>query len=145
MPPIIRQARRGDLARILDLAGGDEVDALLGALNMDVYEDAFDAIEADRNSVLIVAEQNAAIVASYQLTVLPGLADHGARCALVADLRVAPEAAGEGLGARMIEDARSRARSLGCRLVELVAPDAAETPETLGFAPAGARYVQRLD
>ena len=144
---IIRQARRGDLQRIVDLAGGDDVDAMLGALNMDVYEAAFDDIEADRDSVLIVAERHAGLVASYQLTVLASLSDHGARRALVRDLRVAPDAAAEGVAGRMLEDARSRARSLGCRLLELVAEDDpdAESPEALGFTASGTRYMQRLD
>ncbi|TCO72104.1 GNAT family N-acetyltransferase [Rhodovulum euryhalinum] len=147
MAIIIRQARRAELGRIVGLFVEDQADAILEALNMDVYEVAFDAMEAERDNLLIVGEENGRIVACYQLACLSGLVDHGARRALVAGLRVAADRAGQGIEARMLEDAKSRARALRCRLIEI-----AEMPETaadlldgLGFTASGTTYRQRLD
>jgi len=147
MAIIIRQARRAEIPRIVALFVEDQADAILEALNMDVYEAAFDAMEGEGDNLLIVAEENARIVACYQVSCLSGLADHGARRARVAGLRVAADRAGQGIEARMLEDAKSRARAMRCRLVELAAmpEEAGEVLEGLGFTASGTTYRQRLD
>jgi len=147
MSIIIREARRGDVPKIISLFIEDQADAILEAANMDVYEAAFDAMEAEGENMLIVGETGARIVASYQLTFISGLADHGARRAQVGALRVAADLAGQGIGGRMLEDARSRARAAGCRLIQIAAKpeEAAEMMDGLGFTASGTSYRQRLD
>ena len=147
MSVIIRQARRSDVTRIVALFVEDEADAILEAVNIDAYEAAFDAMEAERDNLLIVGEMNARIVASYQVTFIAGLADHGARRAHVAALRVAPDMAGQGLEQKMLEDAKSRARAARCRLIQIGAmpEEAAELMERIGFTASGMTYRQRLD
>lgn len=144
MSIIIRQARRADVPKIIALFVEDEADAILEAVNIDAYEAAFDAMEAERETMLIVGEMNARVVASYQVSFLSGLADHGARRALVSALQIAPDLEGQGLEERMLEDARSRARAARCRLFDLVGAEGADY-DALGFTPSGTIYRQRLD
>lgn len=146
MAVIFRQARRADVPRIVALFVEDQADAILEAVNIDAYEAAFDAMEAETDNLLIVGEANARIVASYQLSCLSGLAQHGARVAQVAALRVAGDMAGQGLEERMLNDARTRAKAMRCRLMRIVAaPEAEAALGALGFTASGTIYTQRLD
>lgn len=145
---IIRQARSADVPRIIALFTQDQADAILEAANMGVYEAAFDAIEAERDNGLFVGERDGRVVASYQLTFISRLSDHGRRQAVLADLQIAPDLAGQGLEERLLDDAKSRARAARCKVIQIVAqPEDAITGviETAGFTALGTSYTQRLD
>jgi len=84
-----------------------------------VYLAAFAAIEKDPNQRLIVAELNGEIVGTMQLSVLPGLLNHGAWRGQIEAVRIAPEHRSLGLGAAMIDWAVSYFRDYGCFMAQL--------------------------
>ena len=118
----IRAAERGDLPAIVGLLAEDQ----LGQGREDVsepldpcYSEAFEALTADPNQELIVLDGGGEIVATMQLSFLPGLSRKGSwRCQIEA-VRVAKDRRGGGVGRTMVEHALERARARGCRLVQL--------------------------
>ncbi len=61
------------------------------------------------------------MVATMQLSFIPGLARHGALRARIEAVRVSPAYRGRGLGAAMLSWAIDEARRRGCALVQLTA------------------------
>ena len=101
------------------------------------YYAAFEAIEADPNHELIVAESDGEVVGTLQLTYLPSLSYQGGIRAQVESVRVLQELRGQGIGAGMMEWAIERARQRGCHLMQLTShksrADAHRFYEKLGF------------
>jgi GNAT superfamily N-acetyltransferase len=139
---IIRDARREDVPRIVALLADDVLGAaresgLDGGVE-EAYWTAFDQVQADPRTRVIVAEaDDAAIVATLQLTLIPGLSRRGMLRAQIEAVRVAASQRGHGLGRTMIEWAIDQARSAGCGLVQLTSdkrrPDAIRFYESMGF------------
>jgi N-acetylglutamate synthase-like GNAT family acetyltransferase len=78
---LFRKARRDDLRAILALLNDGKVGNILERIEdplPEVYDDAFSAIEADPNQLLLVGQIDGRIVASLQLTFIPGIANRGA-------------------------------------------------------------------
>lgn len=153
---IFRPARAADLPAIVamladDMLGaareapGSEglggeglgVEGLAGAADP-AYAAAFDAIEADPNETLIVAEQGGAVAGCLQLGFIPGLSRRGAWRGQIEGVRVAASARGQGLGRAMILWAVAQCRARGCAIVQLTTDkrrhDAHRFYESLGFA-----------
>jgi GNAT superfamily N-acetyltransferase len=135
---IFREAVYADLPAILALL----VDDVLGkardvAVVDDIYEQAFADIAADPRNLLVVAEDDAEVVACLQITYVPGLGRHGSERALVEAVRVRSDRRGQGLGARLMTWVIERARQRGCALVQLTTDksrlDAHRFYERLGF------------
>lgn len=135
---IFREAVYADLPAILALL----VDDVLGkardvAVVDDAYEQAFADIAADPRNLLVVAEDDAEVVACLQITYVPGLGRHGSERALVEAVRVRSDRRGQGLGARLMTWVIERARQRGCALVQLTTDksrlDAHRFYERLGF------------
>ena len=65
------------------------------------------------------------------------------RYALIQEMYVVPQFRSRGVGAALVEEAVSQARSLGCRTVEVGTPAGGDRQEAfyqrLGFAPVGLR------
>tara|TARA_B100000424_G_scaffold210102_1_gene167498 strand:- start:375 stop:833 length:459 start_codon:yes stop_codon:yes gene_type:complete len=103
----------------------------------DCYEDAFQAIQADPNSRLLVATDDAGVIGCLQITMIPNLSHQGGWRALIEGVRVAPRAQGQGIGRAMFEHAIELAKAKGCRMVQLTTdrarPDALAFYESLGF------------
>jgi ribosomal protein S18 acetylase RimI-like enzyme len=101
------------------------------------YEDAFAAIENDRNQYLAVVEQETRIVGCLQLTFIPGLTRLGMWRGQIEGVRIASDHRGEGLGEQMVQWAIETCRTHGCGLVQLTSdkqrPDAIRFYEKLGF------------
>ncbi|ANM32214.1 GNAT family acetyltransferase [Acidobacteria bacterium Mor1] len=101
------------------------------------YYAAYDAINADPNQELMVAEHRDSIVALMQISYIPGLTYEGGWRAQIEGVRVAESMRGQGVGHRFLEWAVERARSRGCRLVQLTSDkqrsDALRFYESLGF------------
>jgi GNAT superfamily N-acetyltransferase len=103
------------------------------------YLAAFSAIDGSAENLLVVVVDPAGrIVATAQLTVLPGLARSGATRLQIEAVRVSRDHRGNGLGSELIIWAIEYGRALGCRLVQLTS-DASRTDahrfyERLGFA-----------
>jgi GNAT superfamily N-acetyltransferase len=120
---VIREATADDLPAIIALLDDDEQSRgrELPDLPLDVrYRAAFDAIAADANQQLIVAELEDALVGTLQLTIIPGIAFRGAWRGQIEAVRIASSLRGGGYGSRMIEWAVERCRARGCRMVQLM-------------------------
>ena len=116
----LRRARRGDLPRILELLVDDQLGAVReNADNLAPYEQAFEAIDADPSHLLVVGELAGEVVATFQLSYLPGLSRKGSWRAQIEAVRVADVLRGQGVGALMIQWAVDQARDRGCSLVQL--------------------------
>lgn len=83
------------------------------------YEQAFAAIEADRNQRQIVAELDGRIVGCLQLTFIPGIAFKGAWRGQIEAVRVASDLRGQRIGEALIAYAVEACRARGCKMVQL--------------------------
>ncbi|WP_425450292.1 N-acetyltransferase family protein [Virgifigura deserti] len=135
-----RQARREEVPAIVRLLADDA----LGSSREhyaeplpQAYWDAFDAIAARPDNLLIVAEMDGAVVGCLQLTLIPGLTRLGAWRALIEGVRVDSRCRGQRVGERLLRYAIDQARAQGCRLVQLTTDktrsDAHQFYERLGF------------
>ncbi|MGR0161875.1 GNAT family N-acetyltransferase [Paenarthrobacter nitroguajacolicus] len=116
----LRSARKADLPRILALLADDQLGATReSADDLVPYERAFDAIDADPAHVLVVGEIDGDVVATFQLSFIPGLSRKGSWRAQIEAVRVSPVLRGQGVGALMIQWAIDQARECGCSLVQL--------------------------
>jgi ribosomal protein S18 acetylase RimI-like enzyme len=117
-----RKARREDLRAMLELLNdakmGNVPEQLQDPLPR-VYQDAFAMIDADPNQLLLVGEIDGRIVASLQLTFIPGIAHQGAWRAQVEAVRVASDLRGRRIGEAMMRHVIARARERGCDRVQL--------------------------
>lgn len=147
-PPIrVRPARAADLAAIVALLADDALGRDREALGPPLdpaYAEAFAAITADPNQLLVVAEDDTGIVGTLQLSFIPGLSHKGAWRAEIEAVRIASARRGGGLGKRLIAWAIEAARARGCRLVQLTTDarrhDAHRFYESLGFVPSHRGY-----
>lgn len=140
---IIRDARRDDIPDIVAMLADDMLGAAretpaarAGDLD-DAYWTAFEQVQADPRTRIIVAETDGRLAGTLQLTVIPGLSRHGMLRAQIEAVRVAASQRGHGLGQAMIDWAVHEARAAGCGLVQLTSdkqrPDAIRFYESLGF------------
>ncbi|AOT05353.1 GNAT family N-acetyltransferase [Arthrobacter sp. U41] len=122
----LRHAERADLPDILRLLADDQ----LGSSREDTsdlapYEKAFAAIAADPAHLLLVGELETAdasgtrLVATFQLSFLPGLSRRGSWRAQLEAVRVGSELRGQSVGAAMVEWAIDESRLRGCSLLQL--------------------------
>ena len=120
---VLRRATADDIPAVVDLLADDQLgatrDGVQTAADLTAYRRAFRAIEADPAHVLVVAEAEHDVVATMQLSFLPGLARRGALRAQLEAVRVHDAYRGRGLGAAMVAWAIDEARQRGCALVQL--------------------------
>lgn len=120
---VLRRARAGDVSAIVTPLADDQLGAVREAApdpgGLQPYLEAFGAIDADPAHLLLVAEADGHLVATMQLSFLPGLARRGALRAQVEAVRVAASQRSTGLGTAMITWAVDEARRRGCALVQL--------------------------
>jgi ribosomal protein S18 acetylase RimI-like enzyme len=147
----IRPAAADDLSAVVAMLADDP----LGAAREDAsvppaacYRDAFAAIEADPNQLLVVAEAQGAVVGTLQITFIPGLSRRGAWRGQIEAVRVAADHRSAGLGERLIEWAVEACRARGCALVQLTT-DRSRTRahafyERLGFEGSHRGYKRAL-
>ncbi|GAA0945122.1 GNAT family N-acetyltransferase [Nonomuraea longicatena] len=135
---VFRTARADDLAAVVDLIADDRIAARRTGTYGDTHRTAFEAISADPNNELIVAELKGEIVGTMQLTYIPGISRDGATRLLVEAVRVAAHLRGQGWGRRMMEWAHARGRARGCAMVQLTSDkqreDAHRFYRGLGYA-----------
>ncbi|XAS69784.1 GNAT family N-acetyltransferase [Micrococcaceae bacterium Sec5.7] len=163
----LRPARRSDLPDVVRLLADDQLGATredsadlpailqlladdqLGAAREDLselapYADAFEAIDADPAHLLLVGELvpagagGSSVVATFQLSFLPGLSRRGSWRSQIEAVRVSGALRGRGVGAAMVQWAIGESRSRGCTLMQLTTDksrvDAHRFYERLGFA-----------
>ena len=141
---LIRDAQMQDVATVVALLADDDKGRAREDTSTSVpdrgYFEAFAAITADPNQRLLVAEQDGAIVGTFQLSFLPGLSFRGAWRGQIEAVRIASHLRGQGLGREMILWAVERCRERGCRMVQLTTHKSRERAhvfyERLGFEPS---------
>ena len=134
----IRVATVGDVPAIVAMLADDPLGAAREGDPGDIaYQSAFLEIAADPQQKLVVGVLGAEVVATLQLTIIPGLSRKGSKRALIEAVRVRSDQRGGGLGRRMIGWAIDEARSKGCVVVQLTSDksrvDAHRFYESLGF------------
>ena len=97
----------------------DPLGATRETTDMAPYLAAYDAIAASPAQHLIVGDVDGRIVATCQLTLLPGLSRQGATRALVEAVRVAADQRSSGIGAALLAEAEARARAAGAVMIQL--------------------------
>ncbi|QCI68964.1 GNAT family N-acetyltransferase [Phreatobacter stygius] len=153
--PDLRPAMAADVAAIAALIamGGaadaaDRVAAEAEARHP-AYAEAFDRIRSSAANHLFVAEQAGRVIGTYQLTVLPGIAQRGRIRGKIESVHVDPELRGGGIGAIMMRHAVEQARALGVGLLELSSDKrrgaAHRFYERLGFARSHEGFKMVLD
>jgi len=134
----IRPALRQDLPAILELVAQDSFsDTPEPLLPVNAHFSAFDAIAAHPDHEIVVGTMDGRIVATLQLSFIPGLSHDGAWRAQVEAVRVHRDVRGSGIGTEMLNWVIARAKERGCWRVELTTnqarTDAQRFYERLGF------------
>jgi GNAT superfamily N-acetyltransferase len=137
----IRSAHLADLHAILTLLAqnsmNDSMNTPEPALPSPQHCRAFETIDAHPDHTIAVGTLNDEVVATLQLSFLPGLAFQGAWRAQIEGVRVRSDLRSHGLGTQMIHWAIALARARGCHLVQLTSnqarTDARRFYERLGF------------
>ncbi|POH59079.1 GNAT family N-acetyltransferase [Cryobacterium zongtaii] len=141
-PFTLRRALAEDVPAIIGLLADDHLrsaEESTAAQDLAPYLAAFTAIDEAADQLLVVVDDPAGkVVATQQLTVLPGLARSGATRLQIEAVRVSAALRGNGLGSEMLTWAVEYGRGRGCRLVQLTSDasrrDAHRFYERLGFA-----------
>lgn len=143
-----RPARREDVPAVVALLADDILGRSRETAGAEHYLAAFDAMEAEGNNHLIVAESESRVVACYQITFISGLSLSATRRAQIEGVRVADSHRGQGLGAALLEDAEARARTEGCALLQFTTnksrSDAQRFYDRMGFTPSHIGYKKTL-
>jgi GNAT superfamily N-acetyltransferase len=145
----LRRAAAADVPAIAALLADDVIGAVREAPgDLEPYRTAFAAVDADPAHLLVVVEDGAgSVVATLQLSLVPGLSRRGALRAQIEAVRVAPEQRGAGLGSALIRWAIDESRRRGAALVQLTTDlrrtDAHRFYERLGFV--GSHLGMKLD
>ena len=119
---LCRRAVEADLPTIIALLGDDDIARQREGFEAELTEQtraAFKEIEADPNNELWVGELDGQLIATLQLTIIPGLARRGALRGQVEAVRVRGDHRGSGLGAELMRWAIAESRRRGCALVQL--------------------------
>lgn len=119
---IFREATPVDLPGIVAMLADDMLGSAREALDTDLpqsYYTAFDAIAADPNNELIVAELDDSLIGTCQLTYIPSLSHQGSWRMKVESVRIAGHVRGQGYGKRMMAFAFERAKARGVNIVQL--------------------------
>jgi GNAT superfamily N-acetyltransferase len=139
MPDIeIRLAQRDDLAAIIELLQQGSLESPLPHAGLsEGHIAAFATITAHPDNELVVATLDEEIVATLQLTFIPGLSSEGAWRAQIEGVRVREDLRGQRIGTHLMEWVIRRARDRNCRLIQLTTNlarvDARRFYERLGF------------
>lgn len=122
----LRHATRRDLPALVQLLADDALGAGREAgRDMEPYGRALDAIDADPAHLLLAGElvppgeESGRIVATFQLSFLPGLSRQGAWRSQLEGVRVASSLRSQGIGKLMVEWAIDECRRRGCGLMQL--------------------------
>lgn len=150
----VRRASAPDVPALVALYAADPLSASRGdsvAGDLTDYERAFAAIDADPHQLLVAVDDPATgvVVATLQMTFLPGLARRGAWRAELEAVHVAAAQRGRGLGAALIRWAVEEARRRGAALVQLTSStsrtDAHRFYERLGFTASHVGFKLALE
>lgn len=147
-PITLRRAEADDVAGIVALLAADRLRAAVESTADEDgagYARAFHAIDADPAHLLLVGtDAGGSVVATMQLTFLPGLARAGATRLQIEAVRVHDDLRGKGIGAAMLDWAIGEGKRRGATLVQLTSDstrvDAHRFYERLGFTHSHAGF-----
>jgi GNAT superfamily N-acetyltransferase len=143
---VLRRATADDVGAIVGLLAADQIGATRDdPADVDAYLPAFARLDADPAHLLVAVDSpDGDVVATMQLSLLPGLARRGSLRLQIEAVRVHEDHRRHGLGAAMITWAVGYAREHGCTLVQLTSDksrvDAHRFYERLGFARSHEGY-----
>jgi len=121
----VERATRDDIEAIAALLSDDRFGADRESVELDRYEAGFRAVIRDASNYLGVVRDSAdRIVATMQLTVIPGLSRGGSIRLQIEGLRVATAERSRGLGAAMLEWAHEFGRARGATLSQITTDEA---------------------
>lgn len=146
---VVREAVASDLESIVALLVDDPLGVSReSADEMDRYRAAFEDISSDPRNLQVVVVHGDAVVATLQLTFIPGLARGGALRAQIEAVRVGAQWRSRGLGGALIRWAIDEAERWGSALVQLTS-DASRTDAhrfytRLGFVDSHVGYKMTL-
>jgi len=137
----VARARRTDVPALVALLADDELGREREGAELARYESAFDAIARDPAHFLAaVRDESDKVVATMQLTVLPGLSRGGTTRLQIEGVRVNAAERGAGLGAAMLEWAHTHGRVRGATLAQLTTDTSRERAHAFyaqaGYAPS---------
>ena len=116
----VQRAARGDVPALVALLADDPIGATRESADPVDYEAAYDAVARDPAQFLaVVRDDEDAVVATMQLSIVPGLSRSGTTRLQVEGVRVGAPARGLGLGSAMLEWAHDHGRARGATLAQL--------------------------
>ena len=135
---MVRAATAEDIPAIVAMLADDPLGATRETdASSPGYSMAFEEISLDPNQKLVVGEIGGEVVATMQLTIIPGLSRGGSKRALIEAVRVRGDQRGLGLGRQLIMWAIAEARACGCMVIQLTSDrsrtDAHRFYASLGF------------
>jgi GNAT superfamily N-acetyltransferase len=138
----VREATRGDLPAIVALVAADAIREVVEDIDetgmpAPAYVKAFEEIDADTNTLLLVGELAGEVVATCQLNFLRQLVYHGGLVAQVESVRTVSHRRGEGIGTALLDWVIAESRRRGAVRLQLTSNvrrvDARRFYERLGF------------
>lgn len=156
---VVDRAADSDVPEIVALLADDDIAQSRGDNTADLqpYFRAFAAVDADPAHLLVVARDEAGaegtgdgtVVATMQLTLIPGLSRKGMTRLQIEAVRVAASHRSTGLGTALIRWAVDVARSSGAGMVQLTSDaqrtDARRFYEKLGFVGSHTGFKLAVD
>ena len=135
---VIRPAERAELAAVLELLAQDSMSETPEAAGPTAgHLSAFETMSSHPDHGIVVGTLEGRVVATLQLSFIPGLSHDGRWRAQIEGVRVDRDLRGSGIGTAMIEWAIGRARERGCWRIELTSNQAREAAQRfysrLGF------------
>ncbi|RKW71543.1 GNAT family N-acetyltransferase [Galactobacter caseinivorans] len=143
------RATREDVGAIAALVSEDEFGADHTSAGLGAYQAAFSAVAREHSNYLgVVRDSDDRIVATMQLTIIPGLSQGGSSRLQIDGLRVAAPDRSQGLGSAMLEWAHDFGRARGAQMVQVSADNARERARDfytrLGYATTHVGLKRRL-
>ncbi|WP_252975666.1 GNAT family N-acetyltransferase [Janibacter melonis] len=116
----VQRARRTDVPAVVGLLSDDPIAAVRESPELARYEAAYDVIAGDPAQYLaVVRDDEGTVVATVQLSVVPGLSRAGATRLELEGVRVASPWRGRGIGTAMLAWAHDHGRARGASLAQL--------------------------
>lgn len=136
----VRRAERSDLPAIIALLADDILGAgreIVSDPAAPVYVEAFDRIDSNPRTLLLVAELDGDVVGTAQVHLLQYIGRQGATRAQVEAVRIKSALRGAGLGTQLMRWIFDYVRANGAKIVQLTTdkqrPDAHRFYRSLGF------------
>lgn len=146
----LERAVEQDVPGIVALLTDDEIGAGRESVDLDPYVEAFRDVDRDDAHLLVVVrDEDGVLVATMQLTLLPGLSRGGTRRLLIEAVRVASSTRGSGLGRALIGWAHAWGAARGATLAQLTSDkrrtDAHRFYASLGYTASHEGFKRPLE